>query len=117
MQLSNGMAVGGIDLPQSVDQMTVSIQDAAGNVIHSIQLGPKDSGINAFAWDGATDTGKAAADGVYNFTVSAMQAGKKVDGSSLSMGQVNSVTPAAGGMLLDVGGLGTVGLDKIKKIL
>jgi hypothetical protein len=33
------------------------------------------------------------------------------------VGQVNSVTPAAGGMLLDVGGLGTVGLDKIKKIL
>jgi flagellar basal-body rod modification protein FlgD len=117
MQLSNGMAMGGIDLPQSVDQMTVSIQDAAGNVIHRMELGPKESGINAFAWDGVTDTGKAAADGVYNFSVSAMQAGKKIDGSSLSVGQVNSVTPAAGGMLLDVGGLGTVGLDKIKKIL
>jgi flagellar basal-body rod modification protein FlgD len=117
MQLSDGVAMGGVDLPQSVDQMTVTIRDMAGNVIHSMDLGPKESGVNAFAWDGATDTGNAAANGIYNFSVSTLQAGKKIDGSTLAIGQVNSVSPGAGGMLLDVSGLGAVGLDKVKKIL
>ena len=49
--------------------------------------------------------------------MSALQGGKKVDGSTLSFGQVNSVTPGKDGMLLDVGGLGTVGFTDVKKIL
>ena len=118
MQLADGKAIGGVDLLQSVDQLTITIRDAAGAIVHSMDLGPKPGGIAAFAWDGATDSGSPAANGIYSFSVSALQGGKKVDGSTLSFGQVNSVTPGKDGMSLDVsGGLGTINVTDVKKIL
>ena len=117
LQLKNGSAVAGVDLPQSVDQLTVTIRDAAGAIVHSIDLGPKPRGIAAFAWDGVTNNGSAAANGTYSFSVSAQQGGKKIDSSTLAFGQVNSVAPSKDGMLLDVGGLGAVSLSDVKKIL
>lgn len=118
VQLVNGKAIAGVDLPQSVDQLTVTIRNAAGAIVHSMDLGPKPGGIAAFAWDGTTDNGSAAAaDGTYSFSVSALQGGKKIDASTLALGQVNSVSPGKDGMLLDVGGLGIIGLADVKKIL
>ena len=117
VRLENGMAVAGVELPQSVDQVTVTIRDAAGAIVHSMELGPKPEGIAAFAWDGATDSGSAAANGIYSFAVSALQGSKKIDGNTLAVGQVNSVSPGKDGMLLDVGGLGAVGFTDVKKIL
>lgn len=118
LSLENGMAMAGVDLPQSVDQLTVTIRDAAGAIVQSIDLGPKPVGITAFAWDGTTSSGSPAANGIYSFSVNALQGGKKVDGSTLSFGQVNSVTPGKDGMSLDVsGGLGAVNVTDVKKIL
>lgn len=117
LRLENGMGVAGVDLPQSVDQMTVTIRDAAGVIVHSMELGPKPQGIAAFAWDGATSSGATAANGTYSFSVSALQGGKKIDGSTLAVGQVNSVSPGKDGMSLDVGGLGVIGMADVKKIL
>ncbi len=116
MQLNQGSAVGGVDLPQSVDQLTVTIRDAAGAVVDSIDLGPKPRGIAAFGWDGVTSNGPAK-DGTYSFSVSAQQGGKKVEGSPLAFGHVNSVAPSPDGMLLDVGELGVISLPDVKKIL
>ncbi len=117
LQLVDGKAIAGVELPQSVDQVTVTIRDAAGAIVHSMELGPKPEGIAAFAWGGATDSGSAAANGIYSFAVSALQGSKKIDGNTLAVGQVNSVSPGKDGMLLDVGGLGAVGFTDVKKIL
>ena len=118
MQLADGKSIGGVDLPQSVDQLTVTIRDAAGAIVHSMDLGPKPEGVAVFAWDGTTNNGSAAANGIYSFSMSALQGGTKVDGSTLSFGQVNSVTPGKDGMLLDVsGGLGAINVTDVKKIL
>lgn len=117
LRLEQGMGLAGVDLPQSVDQVTVTIRDAAGSVVRNMDLGSKPQGIAAFAWDGATDSGDAAADGIYSFSVSALQGSKKIDGSTLAVGQVNSVSPGKDGMLLDVSGLGVIGLTDVKKVL
>jgi len=116
MQLNQGSAVAGVDLPQSVDQLTVTIRDAAGAVVDSIDLGPKPRGIAAFGWDGVASNGPAK-DGTYSFSVSAQQGGKKVEGTPLAFGHVNSVAPSPDGMLLDVGELGVISLPDVKKIL
>lgn len=117
LRLDNGKALGGVELPQSVDQLTVTIRDAAGAVLHSMDLGPKQAGIIPITWDGATNNGGTAPNGTYSFSVSALQGGKQIDAAALSFGQVNSVTPGKGGVVLDVGGLGVVGLADVKKIL
>jgi flagellar basal-body rod modification protein FlgD len=119
LTLANGTAIGGIDLPQTVDRLVVSIKDSSGIVVHNMDLGPQPQGVIAFQWDGVTDSGASAAAGNYSFSVSAQQGDKKVDASALAYGRVNGVAPGAQNQspVLDVGGLGLIGLSAIKQIL
>lgn len=117
LTLENGAAIGGVDLPQTVDRLIVTVRDASGIAVHSMDLGPQPQGTIAFQWDGITDSGAAAAGGTYSFSVSAQQADKKVDAGTLAYGRVNSVSPGKNGVLLEVGGLGVVGWSEVKQIL
>jgi len=117
LTLENGGAIGGIDLPQAVDRLLVTIRDSSGIAVHSMDLGPQAGGTVAFQWDGVTDSGATAAGGTYSFAVGAQQGDKKVDASTLSFGRVNSVSPGRQGVLLDVGGLGVIALSDVKQIL
>jgi flagellar basal-body rod modification protein FlgD len=119
LALENGAAIGGFDLPQTVDRLVVTIKDSSGIVVHSMDLGPQPQGTTAFQWDGTTDSGASAASGNYSFSVSAQQGNTKVDASTLAFGRVNGVAPGAQGQgpVLDVGGLGLIGLSAIKQIL
>jgi len=119
LTLTNGAAIGGVDLPQTVDRLVVTIKNSSGAVVHSMDLGPQPQGTAVFQWDGATDSGASAASGNYSFSVSAQQGNNKVNGTTLAYGLVNSVALGAQGQgpMLDVGGLGLVGLSAIKQIL
>lgn len=118
LQLGNGAAYGGVDLPQAADKVVVTIKDAAGNVVHSADLGPqKAAGTVPFQWDGTTDSGAKAADGSYAFTVAATQGGNAIAATALSVAQVASVSLGAQGATLNVVGMGPVALSQVKQIL
>ncbi len=117
LQLANGQALFGVDLPQPADKVTVTIQDSSGKAIHSVDLGPQQAGALSFQWDGTTDSGAAAAQGGYAFTVSATVAGQKVDAQALAVGLVDSVTRGTQGVRLNLGTLGSVPLADVKEIL
>ncbi|MDD5404656.1 MAG: flagellar hook assembly protein FlgD [Sulfuricella sp.] len=118
LQLSNGAAYGGVDLPQAADKVAVTVKDAAGNVVHSADLGPQSAaGTVPFLWDGTTDSGAKAADGSYTFTVAATQGGKAIAATALSVAQVASVSLGAQGATLNVVGMGPVALSQVKQIL
>ncbi|MFA5243502.1 MAG: flagellar hook assembly protein FlgD [Sulfuricella sp.] len=118
MQLSGGVAYGGVDLPQAVDKLTVNIKDASGAVIHTADLGAQSAaGSVTFQWDGSTDSGAAAPDGAYTFEVLAEQGGKAVAATALAVGQVSSVSLGVQGATLNVIGLGPVAMSEVKEIL
>ncbi len=117
LTLENGAAIGGVDLPQPVDRLTVTIKDSSGIAVHSMDLGPQAGGTVAFQWDGVTDSGATAASGTYTFAVSAQQAGNTVNVGTLSYGRVNGVFPGTQGVTLDVGGLGVVGLSDVRQVM
>ncbi|MFN3398037.1 MAG: flagellar hook assembly protein FlgD [Sulfurimicrobium sp.] len=118
LQLSNGVAYGGVDLPQAADKVVVTIKDAAGNVAHSADLGPQSAaGTVPFQWDGTTDSGAKAADGNYTFAIAATQGGNTIAATALSVAQVASVSLGAQGAMLNVVGMGPVALSQVKQIL
>lgn len=118
LTLASGGAFGGVELPQSVDNLVVSIMDAAGNKLHSVNLGPQQAGVVPFQWDGSTDSGVAAADGAYTFKVEAAQGGNKVSATTLSVGLVDSVSLGSQGVMLNLGnGLGAIELSQVNRIL
>ncbi len=116
MRLEDGAAIAGIELSQPVDELVVSIKDSSGIAIRNIELGEQPKGISTFVWDGVTDSGTAAANGNYSFTVSAKQGDKDISVSALTLGTVNSVSPDEKGAILDMGELGFVGMSDIKQI-
>ena len=116
LRLEDNIAIAGIDLPQSVDELVVSIQDSSGITIRNMSLGPQSEGVNTFVWDGVTDSGTAAVNGSYSFSVSAKQGDKDITATTLALGTVSSVSPDEKGAILDVSGLGLVGMSDIKKI-
>ncbi|MDP1558085.1 MAG: flagellar hook assembly protein FlgD [Nitrosomonas sp.] len=116
IMLENNAAVAGIELPQSVDKLVVSIKDSTGVTVKNLDLGPRAEGVSSFVWDGVTDSGATAANGNYSFSVSAKQGGNDIPVTTLALGTVNSVSPDKKGAILDVGDLGFVGLSGIKQI-
>ncbi|MDP2057512.1 MAG: flagellar hook assembly protein FlgD [Thiobacillus sp.] len=106
----------GFELSRPADNVTVSIQDAAGNTVRNLNLGPRESGINVLAWDGMTNGGIAAPAGEYSFKVNALQAGQTVSNIALSLGMVNSVSQNSQGVQLNLAGNKSAGYADIRQI-
>ncbi|MBX3639128.1 MAG: flagellar hook assembly protein FlgD [Nitrosomonas sp.] len=116
LSLENNAALGGFELPQSVDKMSVTILDNSGIAVRTLELGAQPSGINTFIWDGMTSSGTNAVNGNYTFAVSAKQGDQEIKASPLALGLVNSVSPGEHDAILDMGKLGLFGMADIKQI-
>ncbi|MGZ3159050.1 MAG: flagellar hook assembly protein FlgD [Burkholderiaceae bacterium] len=117
MELSNGVGVMGVELTGPADSVKIAIKDGAGNVIRNISLDAQEAGVVPVQWDGTTDTGAAAADGQYTFSVQAVQGGQSTTANALAYGQVASVSTNSKGVSLNVPGIGAVSLTDIRQIL
>lgn len=115
--LASGAALGGVELASGADNVTLTIKDAHGLTMRTLNLGDLKAGVHGFAWDGKTDGGQAAADGGYTFTVEAKQGGKDVAATALAMGVVGGIARSGQEFLLDVAGLGKFGMADVKEIL
>lgn len=117
MNLVNGQALGGLDLALPADSVTVKIQNAAGTLVRTLQLGAQKAGVLPLGWDGKTDAGALAADGTYKFTAEAILSGDKSAAPTLTFGMVNAVVPEANGATLEVGQVGSFALSEIRQVM
>ena len=117
LQLDNGSATGGVDLPQAADKVVISIKDASGQLLQKVDLGAQAAGVVGFQWDGAVDSGAAAAPGSYSFAVEAVQGANKIDATALALGLVSGVTQGKSGVSLNVNGMGALPLSDIKQVM
>jgi flagellar basal-body rod modification protein FlgD len=116
LDLASGEAAAGFNLSADADDVKVDIKDSSGKVIHTADLGKQSAGIANFVWDGSTDSGAAAANGAYTFSVTATADGTAVAADTLSIGAVSSVTPGSGGASVFVNGIGTIAMTQVKQI-
>ena len=117
VSLRNGSAIFGADLAQGVDSLKVSIKDSAGNVLHTVDFGPQKQGTVALGWDGRTDAGTIAANGDYQFVLTALSAGKEIKAAPLGFSEVGGVSTTASGVVLNLGGSRTAVLGDVKQVL
>lgn len=117
LTLSEGMALGGVDLSESADRVGITIKDANGLTIKTLDLGAREVGSHLFRWDGTSDSGAAAASGSYTVSVNAVRGDAKVGADALQLGVVSSVVRAAGGVTVNVGESGSHKLGDVKQIL
>jgi len=117
MVLSDGTAYAGVNLSSAADQVTVTISDSSGKVVHTEKLGAQEAGVFNIAWDGTTDSGSKAADGTYKFSVTATQGGTAVTVDPLQIGTVSALVRSGSEFLLDLGSLGTFSFEDVQQIL
>lgn len=106
-------------LPSNVEKATVTIRDASDNVVRVLDLGPKNSGMVDFVWDGRDTNNNPMPPGPYKISGTGI-----VDGDSISVpvtGVFNvssvSLDKNGKGVLLNLDGLGSVGLDEVIRIM
>ena len=108
--------VMGFELTRSADQVTLTIHDASGAQVRSLDLGPRAAGMNVLSWDGLTDGGVVAPAGAYQFKINAVQGGQPVSNTALHLGTVNSVSQGSDGVKLNLAGSENVGYADIRQI-
>lgn len=116
LSLDNNAAIGGFELPQSVDKLSVTILDSSGIAVRTLELGAQPSGVNTFIWDGIADSGANAANGQYSIAIKAVQGDQEMTASPLALGQVESVSAGEHDAILDMGRLGLINMADIKQI-
>ena len=92
-----------VELPTNgATDVTVTITDANGNKVRTMQLGALGEGANGAKWDGKNDAGEVVAAGNYQFSVAATGAGSTVKAEALTFTQVAAVKQGANGVTLDL---------------
>jgi flagellar basal-body rod modification protein FlgD len=117
LALQGGMAIGGVELAEAADRVTVSIKDSSGLVVKTLDLGALAAGSRGFNWDGKADSGAQAADGAYSVSIKAVRGGSDVTAKALELGVVSSVARTSQGVSLNVGALGMFKISDVREIL
>lgn len=115
--LTDGQAVGGFELQGDADKVVLTIKDANGLVVNTVDMGATKAGSHLFAWDGKTDGGSVAANGAYTVTVEATQGTSKITSSALQVGTVSAVVRGNSGFQLDAGTGSLLNYDDVRQIL
>jgi flagellar basal-body rod modification protein FlgD len=115
---AGGSIDGLVGLESSVSDLTVSVHNAAGELIREINMGTQAQGEVNFSWDGMMDNGEFAAPGTYAISAQAMIDGEAVAPYILTQARVNSVSIGSNGqgLALNLGGLGPVSFDNVAEI-
>ncbi|MFZ6693527.1 flagellar hook assembly protein FlgD [Undibacterium sp. SXout20W] len=106
----------GLNLPQNISGGTVSITNAAGAVVKTINLGSMQQGVQTLSWDGSTDSGGTAPTGTYSYAVKAVSGASPVTPTNLEFGMVSSVSANSQGVTLNLANLGSVAMNSVVQI-
>jgi flagellar basal-body rod modification protein FlgD len=92
--------------PYAAEKLTVTIRDAKGNVVRTIEAGPGSAGEGSVSWDGKDAGGNRLPSGAYTVAVG----GLKADGTTFSCdtllkGKVDGVSYAGAQPVLTVNGV------------
>ncbi|KYC29317.1 flagellar hook assembly protein [Sterolibacterium denitrificans] len=118
LMLANGQSIGGIEMAGAADKVVATIKDANGLVVRTLDLGEFDAGLSNYTWDGTTDNGTPAADGIYTVSFSARQGENSVNVTALEYAAVTSVARNSQGVTLTVGSQDmVVSLSDVKQII
>jgi flagellar basal-body rod modification protein FlgD len=93
MTLADGKGSVGLELPASAANVLVTIKDATGKTVATLNQGAMGSGSQVVTWNGKDNSGTQVADGTYTVSVKAVG----TDGSTLTVPTTSYATVTAVG--------------------
>ena len=114
---TDGGIAGAIELDGAATDVRVSISDASGQVLKTMNLGAAAAGTTTFDWDGKTNDGSDAGAGPFKVTAVASASGSPVASRTLVWAPVTSISmPSSGSPVLNVAGVGAIKLSAVRQI-
>ncbi len=116
---SGGRVSGAVDLPQASGEVTLTIQNGAGETVRTLSLGAQQAGRVEFTWDGLDQGGNPVPGGSYAIRVEASIGDATEALTPLVRDRVASVTLArdGSGPQLNLTALGRVGLGEVREVM
>lgn len=88
-----GPIPGAFELEGRAEEVMVTIRDAEGRVVRTMELGPQAPGSRTYEWDGMNDSGERVAEGRYRVEISATsESGAPVTAHTQVRGTVTGVS-------------------------
>jgi flagellar basal-body rod modification protein FlgD len=117
MALAAGQTVAGaIDLPASSASVRLTITDATGQAVRTVQLGQQPKGLVSFVWDGLDDDGRAVQAGTYEFEATYFDGDDSVVADTLLRAPIDSVLLGADGFGVELRGIGELPFSAVREI-
>jgi len=103
--MSDGTASWSYTLGSDAEDVTLQVHDEDGNLVYET-TGDTSAGEHGFQWDGTTDDGGQAEDGIYSLTVTARDADGATIGVDISsFGTITGIDSSDGELIFEVGEL------------
>lgn len=114
---TSGGIAGAAEIDGDASDVRVSIKDANGQLLKTLDLGAQKAGAINYDWDGKTASGTDAGTGPFTVAVSASGPSGTVASRNLVWAPVSTVSvPATGSPMLTVPGVGQVALSAVRQV-
>ena len=113
---SSGGIAGSVELGGAATGVNVTISDANGVAIKTMQLGAQAKGTVGYDWDGKDSAGADAGSGPFKVSINAQNDGTAVAATSLVWAPVQSVSTTTGSAILTLPGIGEVPVSAVRQI-
>ncbi len=115
----SGSLLGAVELDQPANRVVITVQNAAGQLVHREELGLQQAGLLDFEWDGLDADGNRLPGGEYRISAEVHRGTEVTAGNTFSVVDVESVTLGVGGqdLTLSVTGLGDIAMGQVRKIM
>lgn len=107
---------GSVDVPETSANVQMEISGVNGELIRNIELGPRGAGSLRFGWDGQTDTGEYAAQGIYRIRAYSDTGTGRQELTVNLPDQVVSVSVGEAGVMANLAGGESIAAAQIKEI-
>ena len=110
---------GTINVPTGADGIRVQVFNDQGQLVRTQIMGAQPVGDVTLEWDGITDAGAAAPNGIYRYVASVNRAGNITTPTVNTLATVRSVTSAGtvdGTLMLGVDGGKSISLANVKRV-
>ncbi|MFO8154772.1 MAG: flagellar hook assembly protein FlgD [Thiohalospira sp.] len=110
---------GALELDSSGQEVTVSVQNSAGEKVKELDIGQVTSGRHSFTWDGTDEEGNPVPPGSYEISAEGKVGGETRSLNTLLSTQVESVSMGKGGqgVKLNLSGGETLDLQQVREIM
>jgi len=105
-------------LPTTSSNVYVNVYDSSGSTVSRVNLGQQQAGNVSFMWDGKDASGNTLPPGTYKFEAQASYGAETKALYTMLPANVDSVTLGQNGgeLMLNLAGLGSIGLSKVQVI-